>query len=558
MVKPCSHFDCKRDAYSGEDKCIFHCDKNEKNGWYELDENVEKKWDYKKVKEFWVAIREKMEIEKNNEECAKHDFSYFVFPEFEKFNYSDIEISRRRKIVLANNEDGEIYIYKAKKDFNFFYKDTKIIFEKEVRFGESTFLGNVYFSRTTFSGDVYFSGVTFLEKVYFSVVTFLEKVYFWKATFSGRTDFWKATFLENSDFWDATFSKEIYFGESTFSGKVDFLWATFSGRTDFNRTTFLKEADIFGVLFSETEEIRFEETKFNGFNSKINKNIPTNFQNIIFSEKVLFRKVDLSRVSFLDSDIEKVKFDGCSWGKFQPKFKKDENGEKIVDEFIKSENREMIWDEYNLKDSRNFWQKYLCFIRKNWREKRQEFRNKVKNCDYKKIEAIYRQLKKNFDNKSDFQTADDFYCGEMEMRGKALIQEAKKVSFYKFFSKNYGKRFLLKLYKLVSNYNLDPTKSFICLVITILVFTILFYFAINGINLNSVKMLKINSISSFISVFKKPIHYSFTSSTPLLSFPAEIKSVTNGWILLIHYFQKIFSTIIWTLLILSIRRKFKR
>jgi len=96
---------CKRqDAFSEKiNKCIFHCDKPEKDGWLTRDhENVIK---------FWEAVR--------NEKMAKNDFDFsrFIFPVFERKNtYLDLQNKK----------------HKAKADFNFWEEDQKISFDGSI------------------------------------------------------------------------------------------------------------------------------------------------------------------------------------------------------------------------------------------------------------------------------------------------------------------------------------------------------------------------------------------------------------------------------------------
>ncbi|MDQ1245326.1 MAG: hypothetical protein QG567_2476 [Campylobacterota bacterium] len=45
----CSIENCKDECFEQEDKCILHCEKNEKNDWYSLDENNKKTWNDSKV-----------------------------------------------------------------------------------------------------------------------------------------------------------------------------------------------------------------------------------------------------------------------------------------------------------------------------------------------------------------------------------------------------------------------------------------------------------------------------------------------------------------------------
>jgi len=49
----CSHQYCELEVYRNEEECIFHCDKNENNGWVDNE-----KWDGNKVNEFWKQLNQ--------------------------------------------------------------------------------------------------------------------------------------------------------------------------------------------------------------------------------------------------------------------------------------------------------------------------------------------------------------------------------------------------------------------------------------------------------------------------------------------------------------------
>jgi len=318
-------------------------------------------------------------------------------------------------------------------------------FLKHVNFNDSTFSGNVYFSGSTFSSNVYFFGSTFSGNVYFSNSKFLGIAYFWNLTFSG----------------------EAYFGAST---------------------------------FSKTHRTVFEKIKFDGFDKKTGEIIPAKIRNIVFSEVTLFRKIDLSRVSFLDSNIEKVRFDECEWGKTKPIFEKKEIKWK------KTKSRNILWDE-------------IEFLEK-------------KIGDPKKIETLNRQFKKNFDDKKNYQIADDFHVGEMEM--KLLIVKKEK---------KYGTYIFLWFYKYISKYNSNPFYALWWLFGIIIVFAFVYFID-----------LEYKTIFDRLS---KAFQLSFTNTIIVLKSPEKIeKKLVYGISFL--YFQIIFSTAVWTLFILSLRRKFKR
>ncbi len=111
------------------EKCIFHCEKNKENGWIKQ-EGEKTIWNKKLVKRFWEEIRDKVEKEKNDDECDEHDFSWFVFPLFQR--------------------------YKSNSDFDFWKKKEKTKFSKKLKFDNSKFLTTILFSNVIFSKEVSF------------------------------------------------------------------------------------------------------------------------------------------------------------------------------------------------------------------------------------------------------------------------------------------------------------------------------------------------------------------------------------------------------------------
>jgi len=119
----------------------------------------------------------------------------------------------------------------------------------------------------------------------------------------------------------ANFTKPVYFSECEFQGLANFYLATFSaqahfsganfqGVTDFNQTAFFDRA-----YFSDSQglgtfngEMRFNDTLFEA------------------KEKIIFEVQDLSNVSFMNSDITRIRFsDKARW--------REDGGKKGKDRF---------------------------------------------------------------------------------------------------------------------------------------------------------------------------------------------------------------------------------
>ena len=148
--KTCSYKNCEREVFEFSDKCIRHC---EKDSWYDeiiLFDEKRKDWtkSAKRVNAFWEEIRNFIKTE---HESDKINFQCIIFPIF-----VDSELS-------INN--------------NFKTSIEKLIFNKEIDFQDSIFLGIVSFKDTTFQEKVYFQGSIFKDKVHFFKTTFQKEVF---------------------------------------------------------------------------------------------------------------------------------------------------------------------------------------------------------------------------------------------------------------------------------------------------------------------------------------------------------------------------------------------
>lgn len=221
-----------------------------------------------------------------------------------------------------------------------------------------------------------------------------------------------------------------------------------------------------------------------------------NFDHCNLYESVRFKNVDLSKTSFLETTLENTVFNEC--GFFDEK-------EKIYNELTKNKN-------------------------------------------YKEIKNIYRQLKKNFDNRAEYQEADRFYVGEMRMRLKEL-------SSSKSFS---WEKQILNIYKYISFFNTKPQRALGVLIIIILLSTIIYLFTFAWDNIYTFAQHPISNFFSHLTDIGNVIAYSITSSVPVLKQSKELVAAANTCSRVVNAIQVFISIIIWTLLVLAIRRKFKR
>jgi hypothetical protein len=103
------------------------------------------------------------------------------------------------------------------------------------------------------------------------------------------------------------------------------------------------------------------------------------FTRVTLDEKaeVVFEKANLRQTSFLDTNLERIHFRDMEWPR--------------------KARRQALWDE---------------------------FPHEGRQRDYEKVAENYRQLVLNYEAKRDFDTAEDFHIGEMEMRRKKKRKQA--------------------------------------------------------------------------------------------------------------------------------------
>jgi uncharacterized protein YjbI with pentapeptide repeats len=206
-------------------------------------------------------------------------------------------------------------------------------FTKEVYFNYTIFYGKANFGGATFSNkanfsdaqffNAYFYGATFFN-AYFYAATFFN-AFFQRATFSNEAFFYRAQFFNEANFNGATFSNKADFNGATFSNKANFGGATFSNKADFGGATFSNTVSFFENEFSN--KANFSHAKFTGeaeFSGCFNGRAYFNYVLFEDGKKILFETEDLSKVSFMNTDITRVKFsDRVRWG---------EKGNFIVEE----------------------------------------------------------------------------------------------------------------------------------------------------------------------------------------------------------------------------------
>ncbi|HXR37971.1 MAG TPA: pentapeptide repeat-containing protein [Terracidiphilus sp.] len=311
-------------------------------------------------------------------------FEGFVFPrlDFSVREFKAICLFTRATFKQGANFGGATFTQYA--DFS------GATFAQNANFRGATFSRNAHFRRATFTLDADFSGATFTLDAAFREAAFTRDADFHKATFRQVAGFEGSAFMQDADFaWAtftldanfpratftqvanfrrATFKQYANFPRATFTQKPAFGWATFHGLADWRDSRFLDQAEFRHTVFKPSQEGR--------------PSAVFSFAKFAKPNEVVFDDVDLSRALFHSCDVSELWFTpSVEWGK-----RRGSHGLAVFEELA----ADGVAKEYG-------------------------FQNNGQR-DYRSIAQVYQQLKKNYDARLDYWTANEFHFGEMEMK----------------------------------------------------------------------------------------------------------------------------------------------
>ncbi|MCT4698148.1 pentapeptide repeat-containing protein [Tenacibaculum haliotis] len=479
-----------------------------KDSWYEEKEvngSKEKIWDKNKVTEFWQLMRQHaMEFGRLEK---YYNFSDFIFPEFE-----EVCDNITKEDELNNSENfwnaGEVRSFSEDVEFQLAQ------FLGQADFSESSFMKSAGFGNVKFSEEANFTGVIFLKDVVFAYSEFSRKrSIFDYVKFLGEVSFGNAKFLGEVFINKTVFSKNTDFNETIFYSWTHFRSSKFLGTSMFIETSFKNPVSFGGVEFSKGKE-----TLFKGLKGDEEGVLRLNFSKVKLPKSLVFREVNLKNTYFNESDITEVKFKNCIWN--------EEKGRIIL--YNES-------DVTKVKFENGFWDKQKrMFVRKN----KLPFNNE---SPYEEQEGLYRDLKKNFENSKDWELSGKAYVSEMEMRRKTFYNKfVKKSRNFQMLKAliAFVNWFLFSFYKNFGGYTQNYIRP-------------LFFFI--GLFLVSLFMYSdCFSLNDYCECSFVPWKEAIDASLPF--FKPSNNSEHLKWI----YFQKIFSSILLTFLILGLRKRFKQ
>src|SRR3990167_5878724 len=201
-----------------------------------------------------------------------------------------------------------------------------------------------------------------------------------------------------------SFDVPVDFSEAPFSKEAYFIGATFSKGKGAG-TTFSKGANVNNAEFRE--RVRFQSLGSGDEGKPVFLGPGSSFQYTRFTVDSVFQDVDLSHCSFLHSNIDKVDFRYC-------KFNEKTEGPFF---FFSNQRKNVLRDELDAD------QHVILTLNevkgknlKSGGDSSAPQQRKPREEEYEPVRRLYQELKCNFENKKDWNTAGDFHYGEMECR----------------------------------------------------------------------------------------------------------------------------------------------
>jgi uncharacterized protein YjbI with pentapeptide repeats len=356
---------------------------------------------------------------------------------------------REFEVILENAGEGEAHF----EGFSFPELDLRgRCFRAVCRFDGAIFTKSTDFSNATFTQDTIFSHATFTHGANFMHASFTRNAEFIYANFAQSTSFAGASFTQPANFIFVTFTQPANFIFVTFTQDADFLGVTFMQHTDFSGAIFTQDADFGlatfmhadfeGTEFCGTatwgaarflESATFRRTKFDPSLAEVPSAV---FALASFSNpgEIIFDDVDLSRALFHNCDVSEVWFtSSVRWAR------RGSRGEAVFEESVSLQHATGL-----LRDG---------------------------GRDYRAIAQLYQQLKKNYDARLDYWTANEFHFGEMEMKRMATPHGRRLLGLRRWWRRWLS---LTALYRWGSDYGNSFRKPLVWLLAMLVLFAVLF------------------------------------------------------------------------------------
>lgn len=286
--------------------------------------------------------------------------------------------------IKVNRVDLSGVVFPVPFDFS-----NRAIGPQKADFRDAHFLKEAHFERATFQELADFSGAIFDEGAFFESALFPNSANFYRTTFNAAAVFTVAVFGSNAVGAEGIADFTLAMFKQTAS-----LDATFLGRVRFNETRFEGNVKFWGATFHH--ELAFRSTAF-----PVVPPCSLDFGNVTLfqPDAVFFEHVNLSRASFLCTDMSRVRLVGVEWG---PLYYTRWNW---VPSWFLGLTMPALYDERRLEGAKDIpADQHLIAA------------GKEGVANYRLVELLYRQIRINLETGRELVEAGQFYVGEMEMR----------------------------------------------------------------------------------------------------------------------------------------------
>jgi uncharacterized protein YjbI with pentapeptide repeats len=489
----------------------------------------------------------------------------------------------------------------TKSNFDFGIDTTSTASEpvEEEKITESKFKGYVDFTEAEFGGVANFEGVQFESIANFTRSIFKRDANFSDVEFLFRTIFSNANFISKSDFSNVKF-QAVSFSLATFRDRVNFILTHFKDIADFSDSEF-QRADFYLAKFDF--EANFRGTTFNDEANFIKTEFSsrTRFNYALFrgDEKTYFDTADLSKVSFLNTDITKVRFgEYVAWGK-KDRFRiVDEDsilqqpesflfywGENLAQDDAKvlgylMQSAGLRWPNHGIRINQTAVDSLTVFsldeegsftltldrremiVLLNIPRSNKNYKFNVRPMDGKlavffkervglsAVTAVYRNLRENYEYRLRYDEAGKFFVKEMELRRRYREVESEKgpvIRQNSWLRRNFS---LTNLYYRVADYGEDLRKPAVLSLVIFFASTLYWLLQSNPATLEpSITVDGLNRLSDSGHI-GKAIERSITDSLPFFTL--------GNAVVLQDYIFKSFSLLSFAILAIPLRRRFER
>ena len=306
-------------------------------------------------------------------------------------------------------------------------------FRADCRFGSCVFTGEAFFSRAIFKQGADFSNAVFAEDADFNGALFSQLAHFTAVSFTGDALFGGAIFIDEAEFSSAEFKGEAQFKGAIFKKAARFSYADFSLQARFEDVQFNGTANFSRCTFLDLAEFRRAS-----FDPQIEGEPSAVFSLAEFSKpgEIIFDDVDLSRALFHNCDVSEVSFTSSArWG-------------------TRRRNRGLTVYEETIPYKHDFARRL----------------ERHGQRDHRAIAQVYQQLKKNYDARLDYWTANECHFGEMEMKRLTGPTSGKLLGLRRWFQSNLS---LVAFYRWFSDYGNSYWKPMAWLLATLFLFAAL-------------------------------------------------------------------------------------